>query len=248
MNSYSLIPWHMNSWRAPSPFGVGGEQGGRCFSASWDSMFFQNNIVPSWSLQFFRVSDLVFLCTSPLESSLETWFVLPSLSSFLLSQFWESNPSLTLCFLIILEPIVCSLWALSLKLWTIYNTTITISKSQITLVLFFVSQRQRVFLEKLPKNQVTSAEVYKMMPKVIAKKKLSSSYFLEFEVKVSHSVVSDSATPWTRACQASLSMEFSRKKILEWVAISFSRGSSWSRDWTHVSCIEGRFFTIWATF
>ena len=36
-------------------------------------------------------------------------------------------------------------------------------------------------------------------------------------------------------------------RILEWVAISFSRGSSWPRDWTLVSCIAGRFFTIWAT-
>ena len=39
----------------------------------------------------------------------------------------------------------------------------------------------------------------------------------------------------------------SQAKILEWVAISFSRGSSWRRDWTWVSCITGRFFTIWAT-
>ena len=30
--------------------------------------------------------------------------------------------------------------------------------------------------------------------------------------------------------------------ILEWVAISFSRGSSRSRDQTHVACIAGRFF------
>ena len=36
-------------------------------------------------------------------------------------------------------------------------------------------------------------------------------------------------------------------RILEWVAISFPRGSSWPRDWTHVSCIAGRFFTVWAT-
>ena len=27
-------------------------------------------------------------------------------------------------------------------------------------------------------------------------------------------------------------------RILEWVAISFSRGSSWSRNWTHFSCIS----------
>ena len=31
-------------------------------------------------------------------------------------------------------------------------------------------------------------------------------------------------------------------RILEWVAISFSRGSSRSRDQTHVACIAGRFF------
>ena len=36
-------------------------------------------------------------------------------------------------------------------------------------------------------------------------------------------------------------------RILEWVAISFSRGSSQPRDWTHVSCIVGRRFNLWAT-
>ena len=36
-------------------------------------------------------------------------------------------------------------------------------------------------------------------------------------------------------------------RILEWVAISFSRGSSWPRDRTQVSCTAGRFFTNWAT-
>ena len=35
-------------------------------------------------------------------------------------------------------------------------------------------------------------------------------------------------------------------RILEWVAIAFSKGYSW--DWTQVSCIAGRFFfTIWVT-
>ena len=33
----------------------------------------------------------------------------------------------------------------------------------------------------------------------------------------------------------------------EWAAISFSRGSSWPRSWNQVSCVAGRFFTIWAT-
>ena len=34
-------------------------------------------------------------------------------------------------------------------------------------------------------------------------------------------------------------------RILEWVAIPFSRGASWPRDQTWVSCIAGRFFTFW---
>ena len=36
-------------------------------------------------------------------------------------------------------------------------------------------------------------------------------------------------------------------RILEWVAIHFSRGSSRPRVWAQVSCIAGRFFTVWAT-
>ena len=35
-------------------------------------------------------------------------------------------------------------------------------------------------------------------------------------------------------------------RILKWVAIPFSRGSSWPRDWTQVSCITGGLFTSWA--
>ena len=35
--------------------------------------------------------------------------------------------------------------------------------------------------------------------------------------------------------------------VLEWVAISFSRGSSWPGNRTQVSRIVGRRFTIWAT-
>ena len=34
-------------------------------------------------------------------------------------------------------------------------------------------------------------------------------------------------------------------RILEWAAISFSRGSSQPRDQTRISCIAGRRFTLW---
>ena len=44
-------------------------------------------------------------------------------------------------------------------------------------------------------------------------------------------------TPGTVARQAPLSMGLSQERILEGVAISFSRGSSRPRDQTHISCI-----------
>ena len=114
--------------------------------------------------------------------------------------------------------------------------------------------------------------------------------------KWSHSVVSDSATPWTAAYQAPLSMGFSREeywsgvslsslivkhtyiiyfvcaqscpifcnpmdcslpvssvhgifqaRILEQIAISLTRGSSWSRNQTCVSCICRQIFYHCAT-
>ena len=36
-------------------------------------------------------------------------------------------------------------------------------------------------------------------------------------------------------------------RILEWVAVPFSNGSSWPGDWTRVFCIAGSFLTVWAT-
>ena len=42
-------------------------------------------------------------------------------------------------------------------------------------------------------------------------------------------------------------LEILQARILEWVAISFSRESSWPRVQTRVSCIAGRCFTIWDT-
>ena len=46
------------------------------------------------------------------------------------------------------------------------------------------------------------------------------------------------ATPWTVACQAPLSMDILQARILEWVAISFSKGSSQPRDQTQVSALQ----------
>ena len=60
---------------------------------------------------------------------------------------------------------------------------------------------------------------------------------------------------WSEAKVAQLCLTFCgptvhrilQARILEWVAIPFSRASSLHRDWTQVSCIAGGFFTSWTT-
>ena len=60
----------------------------------------------------------------------------------------------------------------------------------------------------------------------------------------SHYVMSNS---WdTMDCSLPGSSVHGILQALEWVAISFSRGSSWPRNWTQVPCIAGKFFTNWA--
>ena len=55
-------------------------------------------------------------------------------------------------------------------------------------------------------------------------------------------------TPWAVCSLPGSSVHgISQGRILEWVAVYLSRGSSRPRDRTHVSCIAGRFFTVWAT-
>ena len=47
----------------------------------------------------------------------------------------------------------------------------------------------------------------------------------------------DCSPPGSSVC------EISQARILEWFVISFSRGSSWPRDQTHISCIACKFFS-----
>ena len=59
--------------------------------------------------------------------------------------------------------------------------------------------------------------------------------------------MSDSlATPWTVAHQVPLSMGLSKQEHQSGLSF-FSRGSSWPRDQTHVSCLADRFLYPWAT-
>ena len=67
------------------------------------------------------------------------------------------------------------------------------------------------------------------------------SYFVYWMYLCVFSVMSDSFWPHssglTIAYLVPLSTEILPARILDWVAISSSRGSSWSRDWIHISCI-----------
>ena len=51
-------------------------------------------------------------------------------------------------------------------------------------------------------------------------------------------------TLWTIACQGSTVHGILQSRILEWVAMSSSRGSPRPRDWTCISCTTGGFFTV----
>ena len=55
------------------------------------------------------------------------------------------------------------------------------------------------------------------------------------------------ATPWTVSPPGSSVRGILQVRILEWVAIPFSRGSSKPKDRTQVSRIAGRFFAIRAS-
>ena len=60
----------------------------------------------------------------------------------------------------------------------------------------------------------------------------------------------DFCSPMDCSPQGSSAHGIFQARMLEQVAISYSRGSSQPRDWTYifsVSCIASRFFTIWAT-
>ena len=60
---------------------------------------------------------------------------------------------------------------------------------------------------------------------------------LSFSESVAHSVLSNSLRPHGLQLPGSLAHGIFQARILEWVAICHSRGSSWPRDWTYVSCI-----------
>ena len=74
---------------------------------------------------------------------------------------------------------------------------------------------------------------------------LSHLYTSEW-VSDSHSVVSDSCDSMNCSPTGSSVYGILQARILEWIAISFSRGSFWPRNRTWVFCFAGRWLTDWA--
>ena len=67
------------------------------------------------------------------------------------------------------------------------------------------------------------------------------------ERKWTHSVMSDVCDPMDCSLPGSSVHGIFQARVLEWVALFFSKGSSRLGDWTWVSHIAGRRFTVWAT-
>ena len=69
--------------------------------------------------------------------------------------------------------------------------------------------------------------------------------FFFFNLEKEKKVMSNSCDPMDCSLPGSSVHRILQARILEWVAISFSRGSSQPRNWMQVSSIAGRFFTNW---
>ena len=80
----------------------------------------------------------------------------------------------------------------------------------------------------------------------VGKKRKQENWILNYHSD-SHSVMSDSLYPMDYSPPGSSVHRIFQARILEWVAVFFSRGSSQPRDQTHISRITGGFFTVWAT-
>ena len=75
--------------------------------------------------------------------------------------------------------------------------------------------------------------------------RFSTMSFRTAGVSVSRSAVSDSVTLRTAASPGSSVHGILQARMLEWLAMPFSRGSSQPKNRTLVSYTEGKFFTIW---
>ena len=89
-----------------------------------------------------------------------------------------------------------------------------------------------------------------LIPKLDKEKKLDTNILMNLDAVVCCSVAKLCPTPCNLMdyCLPGSSVHgILQARLLEWVAVPFSRGSPQPRDRTQVSHIAGKFFTSWAT-
>ena len=106
----------------------------------------------------------------------------------------------------------------------------------------FITTLNKTFLQKSSSKNYTSLHSFIWIHE---SRYISNLYYF---FKMTCMLVTQSCpTLWPQGLPGSSLHGILQERILEWVAIPFSRGSSQLRDQTSVSHIAGRFFTTWAT-
>ena len=128
---------------------------------------------------------------------------------------------------------------LMIVIWDHFQTVLFLYSSQ-NYILFFTRTETRYMYIEMVYTQShfinTVLEYYR-------------TYNFTCEVKRSEVAQSFSTlcNPMDCSILCSSTQGIFQARVLEWVAISFPRASSWPRDRTQVSHTVGRCFTVWAT-
>ena len=123
---------------------------------------------------------------------------------------------------------------MQIKKWTLWSQDILTFTSFITLLKYFFK-----FFSSLVGKQVLFVLLY-----------FQVRFFLSLSKWKKALIAQSCWTLWDPMdCSPPGSSVYGilQARILGWNAIPFSRGCSWLRDRTQVSCIADRFFTSWAT-
>ena len=93
-----------------------------------------------------------------------------------------------------------------------------------------------------------SFTIFQSLLKLVSIESMTLSNHLRFchPLFLMPSILPSIRVSWTRLSRLPVH-RILQARILECVAILFSRGHSQPRDRTQISCIAGRFFTVWAT-
>ena len=159
---------------------------------------------------------------------------------------------------------ICRVWSIFYSGFNYYGFVSHESKPLLSITLralfFFLSTQISDFIGSLSRLLKVNDSIFMQLkpqgPFIhgVWKIKISSAIeiILQIVVVLSRSHVWLFATSWTVAPLVTWTVGSSvhgasQARILEWVAISFSRGFSWPRDQTRVSCIGRWILYHWAT-